>query len=661
MKSTISSNKKTAKLTVAILTAIATMGSSYSAFAATNDKTNLDTFTFEPMVVTASRIPESITEAKADISVVSRDEIEKMHMSTVEEALRTVPGVQFLNYGTNGLNANLSGIRINGSKDVVILVDGVRITDFQGPNNAGYAYTSLLSNMDNIERIEILRGAASTSYGNGAKGGVINIITREITGNKSTIDISNGSFGKDSFKFSTQGKEGKFGYHVYHNRSFIGDTKDGNGDTWVGHTNSKNTGTKFTYDFDDKNKLTINYDKTDTRYSGMDYIYKGPFEGYYKSDSITLKHDYTMNDKWSNTFVYRHNKIKTSYGKPEGEGTPGGRASTPYSVTSDYTYNFISDQVNFNDGVHNIILGLDYSKGHNNALRRAGYDQDGNIIKANRWLENYSYFIQDDWKFAPNWTLSGGIRYDMPNGDKYSPEYDHHTSKSYKLSYDITENDSIYAGRSDYYILPSLEQISDPKYGNAKLAPAYGRTTSIGYNKKFDDYNIFTLNWFKTEADRGIGYDGDGQYQNYDGGIARGWNAQYLSQLGEHWNLNLGWSHLYEYTPGDKNYAMGYSPKDVATFGVYYDYKKVNAGLDGFYFMRRVNPNFKDGWPKDNYGVYNLSVNYAPTEDMTFYFKVENLFDTLWAEHTDVIWNGNPNAWYSMPGRTFILGMQYNF
>ena len=67
----------------------------------------------------------------------------------------------------------------------------------------------------------------------------------------------------------------------------------------------------------------------------------------------------------------------------------------------------------------------------------------------------------------------------------------------------------------------------------------YGRTTSIGYNKKFDDYNIFTLNWFKTEADRGIGYDGDGNYQNYDGGIARGWNAQYLSQLGEHWNLEI--------------------------------------------------------------------------------------------------------------------------
>lgn len=43
-----------------------------------------------------------------------------MHMNTVEEALRTAPGVQFLNYGQNGMNGNLSGIRLNGSKDIII-------------------------------------------------------------------------------------------------------------------------------------------------------------------------------------------------------------------------------------------------------------------------------------------------------------------------------------------------------------------------------------------------------------------------------------------------------------------------------------------------------------------------------------------------------------
>lgn len=119
-------------------------------------------------------------DTKADISVVTRKQIENLHLQTVEDTLREVPGTQFLNYGSNGLNANLSGIRINGSKDVVILVDGVRITDFQGANNSGYMYASILNNMDNIERVEVLRGSAAVKYGSGAKGGVINIITRKL-------------------------------------------------------------------------------------------------------------------------------------------------------------------------------------------------------------------------------------------------------------------------------------------------------------------------------------------------------------------------------------------------------------------------------------------------------------------------------------------------
>ena len=51
-----------------------------------------------------------------------------------------VPGVQFLNYGATNLDANLNGIRINGSNDIVILVDGVRVSDFQGSGSSGYIY-----------------------------------------------------------------------------------------------------------------------------------------------------------------------------------------------------------------------------------------------------------------------------------------------------------------------------------------------------------------------------------------------------------------------------------------------------------------------------------------------------------------------------------------
>ena len=192
------------KLTAAVLASLAAMSFNGSALAA-EQAPELNEFTLDTLIVTASRIPSTITDAKADVSVVTREHIEDMHMENVDEALRTVPGVQFLNYGTNGMNANLSGIRINGSKDIVILVDGVRVTDFQGSGSSGYAYTALMSNMDNIERIEVLRGSAATVYGSGAKGGVINIITRKINDNQASINIARGSFGKENYKFHNQG------------------------------------------------------------------------------------------------------------------------------------------------------------------------------------------------------------------------------------------------------------------------------------------------------------------------------------------------------------------------------------------------------------------------------------------------------------------------
>ena len=93
------------KLYLAVASSIMAMSFAGYAFAAntTEDDTDSMEFTLDSMVVTASRIPTKITDAKADISVITRKDIEQMHISSVEEALRTVPGVQFLNYGGNGV------------------------------------------------------------------------------------------------------------------------------------------------------------------------------------------------------------------------------------------------------------------------------------------------------------------------------------------------------------------------------------------------------------------------------------------------------------------------------------------------------------------------------------------------------------------------------
>ena len=607
---------------------------------------DFDEMSFElaPIVVTASRMEESILKAKADMSVVGREEIEQMHMDNVEEVLRTVPGVQFLDYGSNGLNANMSGIRINGSKDVVILVDGVRVNDFKGAGSSGYMFAALMNNMDNIERVEVMRGSAATMYGSGAKGGVINIITRRPEGAKTVIDIAKGSFGKEAYKFNTQAAKDKVSYNIYHDRTISGTSKDGSGKEWPGQSNTKSSGAKFEYKFNDANKLTLNYETIGSNFSGTDLVYGGHYVGMYDSNSVTLKHDWQINDQWSNSLMYRATKEKSSWDKPGGEDTD---ISEP--ITSNLEYKLYSDNFKYQTDRYTMVGGIEYSKGKDNTNHKE--------------TSNTSLFLQGDWELVPHVTLSGGIRHDRPDS------YECHNSISYKLGWDITEKDTLYAGRSDYYILPSLTQLYDHKYGNADLRASEGRTTSIGYNHEFTPDNYMMLSWFETKSGVGMTMNSTtdkddpnyGQYQNSIGGISRGWNAQYNARLSDAVTVKLGWAHLF-YDEKD-SFTQGYAPKDKATFGVYYDKDKFSAAFDGFYFIRdkRGMKEGVKGWPSDKYGVYNLALNYTADKQTKFYVKVDNIFNKLWAEHTNVIWGGGADSWYAMPGRSFIVGMQYTF
>ena len=607
---------------------------------------DFDEMSFElaPIVVTASRMEESILKAKADMSVVGREEIEQMHMDNVEEVLRTVPGVQFLDYGSNGLNANVSGIRINGSKDVVILVDGVRVNDFKGAGSSGYMFAALMNNMDNIERVEVMRGSAATMYGSGAKGGVINIITRRPEGAKTVIDIAKGSFGKEAYKFNTQAAKDKVSYNIYHDRTISGTSKDGSGKEWPGQSNTKSSGAKFEYKFNDANKLTLNYETIGSNFSGTDLVYGGHYVGMYDSNSVTLKHDWQINDQWSNSLMYRATKEKSSWDKPGGEDTD---ISEP--ITSNLEYKLYSDNFKYQTDRYTMVGGIEYSKGKDNTNHKE--------------TSNTSLFLQGDWELVPHVTLSGGIRHDRPDS------YECHNSISYKLGWDITEKDTLYAGRSDYYILPSLTQLYDHKYGNADLRASEGRTTSIGYNHEFTPDNYMMLSWFETKSGVGMTMNSTtdkddpnyGQYQNSIGGISRGWNAQYNARLSDAVTVKLGWAHLF-YDEKD-SFTQGYAPKDKATFGVYYDKDKFSAAFDGFYFIRdkRGMKEGVKGWPSDKYGVYNFALNYTADKQTKFYVKVDNIFNKLWAEHTNVIWSGGADSWYAMPGRSFIVGMQYTF
>ncbi len=125
------------------------------------------------IVVTATRIPEPIADIGTTISVVEDSQIEAQKIERVENVLRQVPGLQVTQSGSPGSVTDVS-IRGASPSSTLVLIDGVEV-------NAGATGSFDFANLttDNLERIEVLRGAGGSLYGSQAIGGVINLLTQE--------------------------------------------------------------------------------------------------------------------------------------------------------------------------------------------------------------------------------------------------------------------------------------------------------------------------------------------------------------------------------------------------------------------------------------------------------------------------------------------------
>lgn len=129
----------------------------------------------DEVVVTAAGTAQSVDEISKAVSVIDARQIELRNEFSVLETLRTVPGLRVTQQGGPGA---LARIQIRGlrSYDTGILVDGLRFRDAADTQGSANGYISEL-NITNCERIEVLRGSASSLYGSNAIGGVVNLVT----------------------------------------------------------------------------------------------------------------------------------------------------------------------------------------------------------------------------------------------------------------------------------------------------------------------------------------------------------------------------------------------------------------------------------------------------------------------------------------------------
>src|SRR5690606_1471625 len=143
-----------------------------------DDAVELDT-----VVVTAAGFEQKITDAPASISVVTHEELARRPYVTLIDAVRDLEGVD-VGETSDKTGQKTISIRGMGADYTLVLIDGKRQNNHGDiyPNNFGGNQFNHVPPLDMIDRIEVLRGPASTLYGADALGGVVNIITRKVPG-----------------------------------------------------------------------------------------------------------------------------------------------------------------------------------------------------------------------------------------------------------------------------------------------------------------------------------------------------------------------------------------------------------------------------------------------------------------------------------------------
>ena len=124
-------------------------------------------------MVTASKRPESLADVPVSVAIVSDTDIARRAVSTIDEAVDKAPGVQLLN-GQINIRGSTGYVQGLGSR-VLLLVDGVPVNE---GDRGGIDWDMVP--VDNVARVEVVKGAGSALYGSAALGGVVNLITREI-------------------------------------------------------------------------------------------------------------------------------------------------------------------------------------------------------------------------------------------------------------------------------------------------------------------------------------------------------------------------------------------------------------------------------------------------------------------------------------------------
>lgn len=620
-------------------------------------------------VITGSRMERQLKDAPVITRVISRAEIERINPLDMNGLLQyTLPGIQF-RFNTMSQTPTMTYQGMN-SKMVVFLIDGERVSGESSDHNIDYNRL----NLDDIERIEVVRGAASTLYDSNAQGGVINIITRRAS-RPLSLHFNGRYAGKQGQRyglnfgakqgalesFTTLGHRQRPTFYLYDDQPSIYDNIDAQGKLigqaleastlqvpYYGHT-AWDASQRFAYTFSDHLSAEIKasyYNNTRDTVPGRNY--------HERYEDLTLSgrikyiprtgHQIDLSHQ-SDNYLKHHVFLKTS------------ALSTPYINRQNTT------RLNYSAtlGQHQLSLGTELLSEH---LKHYMLPKGGARTGA-----RLSVYAQEDWRITPQIQLVGGLRLDK------AQHYDAHLTPKFSLLYRPERWLTLRGNYSHGYRPPTLKEryqefnMMGVMYilGNANLRPEQSQqisgslefekggcnlTASIFHNRYqgYIDYvyvKTNALQYINTDNRRTTGVELSTRYRN-----ARGSMLMLTYNYVNDYNLHRGYN-----ISSTRPHALTFSASHKQKFGKHW---VANAAFNGHWGAPFTSYQYH---PEDNtYARYaydgrlfcslNLSAS-LPKRGITAGFMIDNLLN-----HRDRA----TAATVQLPdlGRSFVLTLSWN-
>ncbi|ARU49083.1 TonB-dependent receptor plug domain-containing protein [Sulfurospirillum diekertiae] len=569
-------------------------------------------------VYTASKSLVSATNVTDNVSIITSEELSLKGITSVIDALNTIPGVSF---ASNGGLGKSTAVMMQGMSNqyTLVMVDGVRYND----------PSALLGDADlshllvgDIERIEVIKGAQSGVWGADAAAGVINIITKNPqVGIHGTAGVEFGSYGRRSANTSISHKTDKFdvmlsvqrvtedGFTAYAPR---GENIDQYEDD--GYRNTT-VNLKAGYWIDAYNRIEAGYHDINSLSSYDDFGFPNSSQhsdAHIQSGYLTYKY-FTSNHAIETTLSqssFHRKELNASY-----TGDLNDYQGKVPSLELKDTWKYYDNSA--------LVFGTSYEK------RELTYTAIGDSEKEHN--EHSKALYMNNTNKVGNVILTEALRYDSFSA------FDDKVTGKIGAKYLFSDQFNIYTNYGTAYKSPSMFEMIYPwaSYGmsNFDLKPENIKSFNIGLQ-----YAGFNMNIFRNEIEDMIDAQYDAstykyQYVNLNGtSVMKGIELSYEQQLLQ--SLLIGANYTYVDAKGEDGERLKKRPRyQSSLYATYMPTNKLTFNVNGTYIGSRADVSFdpityaqKDE-ETGNYFVASAKASYQIDKTWNVYLKANNLFD----------------------------------